>query len=100
MIDYLWIFMIDIIIQTHNTSKIIEQTLFSISYQTISDKINVYIVNNDSDINYSKDINFFKKFINIKELRCKKNMETWYVRQYGLNNSNANTIYFLYHFYW
>ena len=46
--------MIDIIIPTYNALKTIDDTLYSISYQSIVDKITVYLVDDASTDNYDK----------------------------------------------
>ena len=57
--------MIDIIIPAYNNHKTIEKTLLSISYQTISDKLNVYLVNDKSDNDYHDIVNKYSKYIKI-----------------------------------
>ena len=44
--------MIDVIIPAYNAHKTIEQTLCSIAYQEIADEINVYIVNENINIEF------------------------------------------------
>ena len=87
--------MIDIIIPAYNAHKTIEQTLCSIAYQNISDKFNVYIVNDSSNKDYSKIVKFFEKFIKIKELKLKKNSGPGLARQFGIDNSNGDYIIFM-----
>ncbi len=87
--------MIDIIIPAYNAHKTIEQTLCSIAYQYIADKLNVYIVNDDSDKDYNEFVNFFSNFITIKELKLEKNSGPGVARQYGIDNSKSDYIIFM-----
>ncbi len=86
---------IDIIIPTYNAQKTLERTLFSISYQTISDQLNVYIVNDKSDDDYTDIINFFSMFLNIKEIKLEKNVGPGLAREEGIKNSNSKYIMFI-----
>lgn len=65
--------MLDIIIPAYNSHSTIEKTLFSISIQKNIKDINVYIVNDCSIKDYKKEITYFKKFMNITELKLDKN---------------------------
>lgn len=87
--------MIDIIIPTYNAIKTLERTLFSISYQTISEKLNVYIVNDYSDDDYSEIINYFSMHLNIKEIKLDKNVGPGLAREEGVKNSNSKYIMFI-----
>ena len=58
--------MIDIIIPAYNAHNTIEKTLLSIVMQNICDKVKVYIVNDNSEQNYSLIIKKFENFLNIK----------------------------------
>ena len=87
--------MIDVIIPAYNSHDTIEQTLYSISYQVIKDKLRVYIVNDASDKDYSELVSFFSNFINIKELKLEKNSGPGVARQYGLDNSNSEYVVFI-----
>ena len=87
--------MIDIIIPAYNASETIERTLYSISYQTIVDKVNVYIINDAGKENYKKYIDFFKRFMNIKEIKLKKNGGPGVAREEGIKNSRSNYITFI-----
>lgn len=89
------VFVIDIIIPAYNAHKTIEQAISSITIQSISDKINVLIINDCSSNDYSEVINLFKNFINIKEITLKKNSGPGVARQVGINNSNSEFIVFL-----
>lgn len=87
--------MIDVIIPAYNAHKTIEQTLCSIAYQTISNLVNVYIVNDKSERDYSDFVAFFKNFINVKELKLEKNSGPGVARQYGLEHSKSDFIAFI-----
>lgn len=87
--------MVDIIIPAYNAHKTIERTLFSILYQENLEKINTYIVNDNSDKNYREIITYFSNFMNIKELTLDKNQGPGVARQYGINHSRSEYIIFL-----
>lgn len=87
--------MIDVIIPAYNAHETIERTLYSIAYQRNSENLNVYIINDNSIIDYSKEIDFFKNFINIRELKLKENSGPGYARQYGIEHSDSEYIVFI-----
>ena len=87
--------MIDVIIPAYNAHETIERTLYSIAYQRNSEDLNVYIINDNSIKDYSKEIDFFKDFINIKELKLNENKGPGYARQYGLDQSNSEYVVFI-----
>lgn len=87
--------MIDIIIPAYNAHEHISKALYSILIQSFSDKLNVYIVNDCSDEDYSGEVKYFKKYLNIKELKTPKNIGPGGARQYGIDNSNSKYIVFL-----
>ena len=58
--------MLDIIIPSYNSLDTIEQTLCSIAYQDNINNINVYIVDDCSDCDYSEIIEHFSNFMNLK----------------------------------
>lgn len=87
--------MIDIIIPAYNAHKTISKALLSICMQTVNDKINVYIIDDCSDHDYKDIINKFKDRINIIEYKLDKNSGPGVARQYGLDHSNGEYIYFL-----
>lgn len=66
--------MLDIIIPAYNSHKYISNALYSITSQIFDGNINVYIVNDCSDSDYSEIINKFSNVLNIKELKMKKNV--------------------------
>lgn len=87
--------MIDIIIPAYNSHNTIKKTLSSIAIQSIIDKCNVIIVNDGSLVDYSEEINFFKKYMNIIELTICKNHGVGYARQIGLENSKSEFLMFV-----
>ena len=87
--------MIDVIIPAYNAHETIERILYSIAYQRNSEDLNVYIINDNSIKDYSKEIDFFKDFINIKELKLNENKGPGYARQYGLDQSNSEYVVFI-----
>lgn len=87
--------MIDVIIPAYNSHNTINKTLFSIAYQENIQDIKVYIVNDASKVNYSKEVEFFKNFMNITELTLNKNSGPGIARQYGIDNSNSEYIVFI-----
>lgn len=87
--------MIDVIIPAHNCFNTLEKTLCSIAYQKISDKINVIVVNDGSEKDYSIFIEFFSNFISIKEIILDKCYGISVARQTGINNSKSPYIIFM-----
>ena len=87
--------MIDIIIPAYNALETLDDTLYSIAYQSMVDKINVYLVDDASTCNYDKLIHKFEKLMNIKLLRYDKNSGPGYAREYGINHSSGKYIVFI-----
>lgn len=87
--------MLDIIIPAYNAHETIDKTLLSICMQTIKNKINVYIINDCSNKDYSKQIRNFKSKINIVELKLLENSGPGVARQYGIEHSKAEYIMFM-----
>lgn len=87
--------MIDIIIPAYNANNTIEYTLMSVAMQTIKDKVKIYIIDDCSLNDYNYIVDNFGKELNITLLRLDKNSGTGIARQYGLDNSNGDYIYFL-----
>ena len=87
--------MIDVIIPAFNANEYIENALYSLVMQTYFDKINVFIIDDCSKKNYHEIVKRFKKYLNIKEYKTKKNMGPGYARQYGIDKSNSEYIIFL-----
>ena len=87
--------MLDIIIPAYNAHDTIVETIASIVYQKYSFDIHIYIVNDCSDKNYSDIVEFYKNFVDIKELTLTTNRGPGYARQYGIDNSNSDYIIFI-----
>lgn len=87
--------MIDIIIPAYNSHKTIDLTLSSIAYQTITDELNVYIVNDASEKDYSDFVKYYSNFFKIKELKMRKNGGPGAARQYGIDHSSGDYIVFI-----
>lgn len=87
--------MIDVIIPAYNAHETIDRTLFSIAYQDNVDNINVYIVNDYSDHDYSEFVDFFSNFMNICEIKLEKNGGPGLARQKGIDVSNGKYIVFI-----
>jgi glycosyltransferase involved in cell wall biosynthesis len=87
--------MIDIIIAAYNAHCTIEDTLNSILMQSKKDDLNVYIVNDNPVNDYCDIIDKYSRFLNIKELKMKKNMGPGEARNYGIKNSNSKYIIFI-----
>ena len=87
--------MIDVIIPAYNAHNTIEKTLASIAYQENIKQLKVYIVNDASDCDYSKEIKFFKKFMDVKEIKLSKNSGPGVARQFGIDNSSSEYIVFI-----
>ena len=87
--------MIDVIIPAYNAHDTIDQTLASIAFQNIAKDLNVYIVNDCSKENYSEYVDFYSKFMNVKELTLEKNSGPGQARQYGIDNSNSDYLIFI-----
>ena len=81
--------MIDIIIPAYNSHKTIVNTLLSINMQTIKDKVNVYIINDNSNKNYDEEVMLFKNRLNIQSIDIDKNCGPGNARNVGLNSSKG-----------
>ena len=86
--------MIDIIIPVYNARKTLELTLMSIKLQTIIDKINIYLIDDNSIENYDELLNKYKD-MNINYLKLDKNVGPGQARQKGLEISNGEYILFI-----
>jgi glycosyltransferase involved in cell wall biosynthesis len=86
---------INIIIPAYNAHKTINRTLASIAMQAIVDDIEVVIVNDASDRDYSEFTQFYAKFFKIKEVKMQKNGGPGVARQVGVDNSNAPFVTFI-----
>ena len=87
--------MVDIIIPAYNAHSTICRTLNSIAFQNCLDKLNVYIINDASDRDYSEIVSIYKPFFNITELKLEKNRGPGYARQYGIDQTYSDYIIFI-----
>jgi glycosyltransferase involved in cell wall biosynthesis len=86
--------MIDLIVPAYNANSFISNLLYSVAAQTISNLINVVIVDDCSKKNYDDIVEKFKNLINIQVVRTKKNCGPGAARQLGLENSNSKYVVF------
>ena len=86
--------MIDIIIPVYNARKTLELTLMSIKLQTIIDKINIYLIDDDSSEDYKDILNKYKD-MNIIYKKLDKNNGPAVARQKGIEMSSSKYIMFI-----
>lgn len=87
--------MIDVIIPAYNAHEFLDQALASISFQDCVDILNVYIVNDCSERDYSEFVEYYANFMNIKELCLDENRGPGQARQYGIDNSCSEYVMFV-----
>lgn len=87
--------MIDVIIPAYNAHETIQKTLSSIMMQSCVDLLNVYIVNDGSDYDYSEIVNKFSKYFRLEELKLVQNRGVGYARNYGMKHSKGKYITFI-----
>ena len=87
--------MIDIIIPCYNSHKTLKNTLFSILYQANVSNLNVYLIDDCSDVDYTEEVNAFKDFFNIKQIRLEKNSGPGTARKIGLKESKSPYVTFI-----
>lgn len=87
--------MIDVIIPTYNAKDTLAETLASIAYQSIAEKISVCIVDDCSTDNYDEIIDFYKNFFKIKYIKLKRNAGPGVARQKGLEATNGAYVVFI-----
>lgn len=87
--------MVDIIIPAYNAHDTINKTLCSIAMQEFKEKFNVYIIDDCSDVDYSKEVKLFSSRINITQLKMEKNGGPGLSRQFGIDNSHGKYILFV-----
>ena len=83
--------MIDIIIPIYNARKTLELTLMSIKLQTIIDKINIYLIDDNSSEDYKDILNKYKD-MNIIYIKLDKNNGPAVARQKGIEMSSSKYI--------
>lgn len=86
---------VDIIIPAYNAHKTINRTLASIAMQSIIDEIQVIIVNDASERDYSEFVKMYSKFFKIREVKMHKNGGPGVARQVGVDNSDSPFITFI-----
>lgn len=87
--------MIDVIIPAYNAHDTIGRTLASIAMQSIVDKLNVVIVDDCSDENYSKFVDIYSQVMDIEEIRMEVNSGPGAARQTGMNETDGDFIVFI-----
>lgn len=87
--------MIDIIIPCYNSHSTLKNTLFSIMYQVNVKDLNVYLIDDCSEVDYTLEVNMFKEYLNIKQIRLDKNSGPGVARQVGLKESSAPYVTFI-----
>lgn len=87
--------MIDVIIPCYNSHDTIRSTLFSIMYQVNIKDVNVYLIDDCSDKDYSEEVELFSNYINIKQIRLDKNSGPGTARKVGLKESNSPFVTFI-----
>lgn len=86
---------LDIIIPTYNATKTLARALASIYIQTIKDDVNVYVVNDCDEADYSDIIERWVRDLNLFYLQTPKNGGAGMARQYGLDKSDSKFVMFL-----
>ena len=86
--------MIDIIIPVYNARKTLELTLMSIRLQTIINKINIYLIDDNSSEDYKDILNKYKD-MNIIYIKLDKNNGPAVARQKGIEMSSSKYIMFI-----
>lgn len=76
--------MINVIIPAYNAHNTIEKTIASLAAQTISNKIEIIIIDDCSEKDYLYLIDKFENLIKIKVIRHEKNLGVGFARQTGL----------------
>ena len=87
--------MIDIIIPCYNSHNTIRDTLDSIKSQDIVKEVNVYLIDDCSDKDYSEEVNDYSKYFNIKQIKLDNNSGPGVARKVGLKESNSSFIVFI-----
>ena len=87
--------MIDIIIPCYNSHNTIRDTLDSIKNQVNVSIVNVYLIDDCSDKDYSDEIELYKNYFPIKQIRLDKNSGPGTARRIGLRESNSLFVTFI-----
>lgn len=83
---------LDIVIPAYNAHNTINRTLASIAIQNILDDIEVTIVNDQSDHDYSEFIEYYSKYYSIKEVMMPENGGPGIARQFGIDHSSNDFV--------
>lgn len=86
---------IDIIIPAYNAHHTINRTLSSIALQNICEDLEVIIVNDCSERDYSEFTKWYSKFFKIREVHMKENGGPGAARQCGIDNSTNPLLIFI-----
>ena len=89
------IIMIDVIIPAYNAHKTMARLLGSIVMQVNVEDLNVVIVNDASDRDYSEFVTAFSPFVKIKEVKMEKNGGPGTARRVGMENSSSEYLTFI-----
>ncbi len=87
--------MIDIIIPVYNSHQYLDNILSSLSLQTIRNKLEVTLVNDGSEKDYKELIDYYKKYLCIREIGYAENKGPGYARKFGINNTTNKYIVFI-----
>jgi len=87
--------MIDIVIPAYNSHKTMARCLASIVSQVNVEDINVVIVNDASDRDYSEFVTAFSPFVKIKEVKMEENGGPGTARRVGMDNCSSEYIMFI-----
>lgn len=86
---------IDIIIPAYNAHDTLQRTLGSIISQDIVKELDVLIVDDCSDKDYTEIVDMFSKYVNIRQIRLDKNGGPGVARQKGIEASSNPLITFI-----
>ena len=87
--------MIDIIIPVYNSANTLEKALLSIMFQSIKDKLKIYIIDDYSKDDISSLLAIFSKYLDITYYKNESNLGAGLSRQKGLEYSNSKYVMFL-----
>ena len=87
--------MINVIIPAFNAHETIEKAIYSIAIQTISNLIEIILIDDCSDKDYIDIIKKFENIIKIRYIRNKKNLGIGITRQIAIDNVNQKYFAFL-----
>ena len=85
---------ITVVIPAYKADKTIKKTLDSIDIQTISDKVEVIIACDNPGDDYTTIINQFPQ-LEIKQVKCEKNVGPGLARQHGLDKASTHWVTFI-----